>query len=270
MDDFENKDREDVDKENKEEEQQAVENGSGEPERPTPYEPEPLPDMSTVPPKPVDEDGIAEEPPLGIETGGEESEEYTAKDESRFGRLARQGLRWFLGFFIVFGIGFLVALFVMYRPTVREMNNLQSELDASETQVAELQAEMSDRESQLQAEISDLESQLQDIEELQSQLDDSELQMLVMRGRLAVSQARIALFSENENQFSLYWDTTADTLSRIKERLPSDQQDAISSLEQRMILVADEFQESPEAAQSDLEIVGNRLLELQDTLFGGP
>lgn len=265
MDDFENKNDE-----NNEDEVVNNEDMENESQQPTPYEPEPLPDMAEFPPVPEQEEGVAEEPPAEDESKEPEMEEPAVREESKVGRWARNSLRWVLGFFIVFGIGFLVALFALYRPDV---NSLKGELETANTEISALQSEI----DALQSEISDLEGQIQGLEgvqeqvdELQGQLDENEMEMLILRARQSVAQARIALFSENENQFSLYWDTTMDSLSRIKERLPSAQQDAISPLEQRMMLVSDEFQESPEAAQSDLEIVGNRLLELQDTLFGGP
>jgi TolA-binding protein len=189
-----------------------------------------------------------------------------AKDESRMGRLARTGLRWALGIFIVFGIGFLVALFALYQPAINETREVQSELESANEQIADLQAEV----SALEGEIDSLQGVQEQADELQAQLDENEVEMLILRARASVAQARLSLFTEEENQFTLYWDTTMDALSRIKAQLPSSQQDAIESLEQRMILVADEFAESPDAAQSDLEIIGNRLLELQDNLFGAP
>lgn len=237
-------------------------------ERPKPYEPEPVPEEESVLPPPVVEDGVAGEPPIppGSKLDEPQIDELAAKDESRVSTLARQSLRWILGFFIVFGIGFLVALFALYQPTVHEVNTYQAELQAADEKIDSLQSEIGNLEGQIR-ELEGVEAQVVD---LQSQLGENVLEMRILRTRLAVSEASQAILLDDAGRVTLYMNTATDTLALIKPELDADQMKIFDALEQRMQLAIDEYQESPDSAQADLEIIGTRLLELQDALFGGP
>lgn len=228
---------------------------------------------------PIKSPGDVVEPPAQapisetVETVVEpESEPEKSKKEGRVRRFFRNLLRWTLSILILFGIGFLVAVFVLYRP---EVASYQSQLDQAKTDLVVAQDQLSASRTEYENQIADLENQVAtltplavDNEGLLAMQDGYLLQIAVLDARLDVANAQLAIGGDDTARARVMLTRTADTLKTIGELLPENQKDVAASMEQRLTLVLDELEDDPFAAQSDLDVLEKSLLELEDALFG--
>jgi hypothetical protein len=183
------------------------------------------------------------------------------KEESDARRFFRRALRWTLGLMIVFGLGFIAAIFSLYRPEVQgyrqRLKGLQNDLQAAEARIAEL-------EERVEA-LAPLEAQN---EVLLAAQGDYELHVAILEARVDVTNALLALAEEDMPLARVSLQRTGEALEAIESLLPIDQRDIVVAMEQRLDLVRTEIEEDSYAAQSDLDVLAKRLLELEDSLFG--
>ncbi|MBL7163410.1 MAG: hypothetical protein ISS57_12450 [Anaerolineales bacterium] len=228
--------------------------------------PEPLAEASEIaePVVPV------EEAPTEVAEPEPESEEEAPKEESKVRRFFRLLLRWTLGLLIVFGFGFLTAVYLLYRPEVqgtRELQNqIQSEQQAAEEQFAGLESEI----TALEGQIDDLNPLAVENEELLAAQGEFELHIAILDARVDVSNALLALAVDDPARARVSLDRTGEALATVSGLLPADQRAMVTSMEQRLELVLGEMEDDPYAAQSDLDVLSKSLLELEDALFGSP
>jgi len=228
--------------------------------------PEPLAEASEIaePVVPV------EEAPTEVAELESESEEEAPKEESKVRRFFRLLLRWTLGLLIVFGFGFLTAVYLLYRPEVqgnRELQNqIQSEQQAAEEQFAGLESEI----TALEGQIDDLNPLAVENEELLAAQGEFELHIAILDARVDVSNALLALAVDDPARARVSLDRTGEALATVSGLLPADQRAMVTSMEQRLELVLGEMEDDPYAAQSDLDVLSKSLLELEDALFGSP
>jgi len=195
-----------------------------------------------------------------IEQPEEEAiEEKAPKEESKARRFFRQALRWVLGVLIVFGLGYLTAIFALYRPTTQELSRASGELEAARDQIATLEARVE--------ELKPLETKN---EELLAAQDEYELHIAILNARLDVAMARLALVQGDIAKAQITLRNTDDTLAKIKTLLPEAQSDVVTAMEDRLELTLSEIEEDPYAAQSDLDVLATNLLQLEDSLFSSP
>ncbi len=213
---------------------------------------------------------LAEEAPAEAPEPEPEPEAEAPKQESKVRRFFRMTLRWTLGLLIVFGLGFLAAVYSLYQPEVQNnresLNQKQSELQAAEEQVAELE----DQILALEGQIDDLNPLATENEQLLSAQDQFELHIAILNVRVDVSNALLALAGDDPARARVVLDKTGEALERVSSLLPVDQREMVTSMEQRLELVLDEIEDAPYAAQSDLDVLAKSLLELEDALFGPP
>jgi len=197
-----------------------------------------------------------------------EPEEGAPKDESKARRFFRMLLRWTLGLLIVFGVGFLTAVYMLYRPEVqlnRELQNqLQSQQQAAEQQVAELESQI----GELEAQVDDLSPLAAENEELLAAQVEFEVHISILDARMDVSNALLALAMDDPAKARVSLDRTGETLANLSSLLPADQRGMVTSMEQRLELALTEIEADPYAAKSDLDVLAKSLLELEDSLFG--
>ncbi|MBL7164659.1 MAG: hypothetical protein ISS57_18890 [Anaerolineales bacterium] len=198
------------------------------------------------------------------------SEAEAPKEESKVRRIFRMLLRWTLGILIVFGVGFLTAVYMLFRPEVqsnRELQNqIQSEQQAAEEQFADLESQIAGLEGQ----IDDLNPLAIENEELLAAQGEFELHIAILDARLDVSNALLALAVNDPARARVSLEKTGDALATVSSMLPEDQRAMVTSMEQRLDLALTEMEDDPYAAQSDLDVLSKSLLELEDALFGMP
>ncbi len=200
-----------------------------------------------------------------------EPEPEQPKKTGRVRRFFRNLIRWTLSILIIFGIGFLVAVFVLYRP---EIEKYQSQLNQANSELAAVQDQMAVSLTEYENQIAELENQVAtltplavDNEDLLAVQDGYLLQIAVLDARLDVANAQLALVGDDAARARVVLTRTADSLKSIGELLPENQKEIATSMEQRLELVLDELEEDPFVAQSDLDVLEKGLLELEDALF---
>jgi len=226
---------------------------------------------SLIEPKPAEDDwtssDIVDEPQLlESEVETEPSADQVVpevKDESKARTFLRKLIRWSAGLLIVFGLGLILGIFVLYRPATQDIKQVDNDLSAANTQIEDLKSEM----SELEARIDYLQSLEDDNNRLLAEQTAFNLHVAILDARVDVANAVLALQEEDTAQARIILDKTSGTLDTISTLLEPELQDAVTAMKQRMELVMSEMEADPYAAQSDLDVLATKLLELEDGLF---
>ena len=192
------------------------------------------------------------------------------REESKARRFFRKLLRWTAGILIVFGFGFLLAVFTLYQPARDETDRAQREFSQAGLQITDLNSQISDLEGEIAGQANSIGNLRTENEELIAVQDGFNLQIAVLMARLDVANAKLAMLDDDVAQARLILEGTGETLKAIKTLLPVDQRDVISPMEQRLSLVLDETETDPFAAVSDLSVLEAQLLQLESNLFDQP
>ena len=187
------------------------------------------------------------------------------KEESKARRFFRKTLRWTLGLLIVFGLGFTVAIFALYQPTLQKVEQGKSELAQANGQIENLAGQITNLEGEIES-LQALEDQNQELTAAQK---DRDLYISILNARLDVANALLSLGEGDAAQARIILDKTAETLDTIKIMLEPDQREVVTAMQQRLELVLTEMENDPYAAQSDLDVLATSLLQLENSLFGG-
>lgn len=209
------------------------------------------------------------------ETGETTSEEplssevkTTEETQSRLHRVFRYGIRWAVGVLIIFGLGLLAGIFLLYRPAVQEAENtatkMRDELATANQRIDELENKISN----LNNEIASLQPLQEKNQELVVENERLRLHIAILDARVDVSNAQLALEVDDNAQARVVLNQTSRTLNKIQELLNIEQKEVVDDLKQRLDLVMDELDDDPFAAKSDLDVLEIKLLQLEDALFG--
>jgi len=182
---------------------------------------------------------------------------------ARAGRAFRRGLRWLAFLLVIFGLGFLTAVFVLYLPAQQRLQQARQE---SETRVAEAKQEVSALETRV-ASFSGLEAANQKLED-QARLAD--LHVHILSARADISAALLALAEEDLPRASASLTKTGDTLASLEGMLEPEQQKLAQDMQERLELARREMGEDAFAARSDLGVLTNMLQELENAYFATP
>jgi hypothetical protein len=216
--------------------------------------------------QPVQEIGGVGEQEEGLPVS-EEQPETKIPTESKARAFFRKFIRWTAGILIIFGLGVITGIFTLYRPAVRESQQkaaqFSQEIQSAEGQIADLNAQISD----LNSTISGLETYKGKNEELLVEKSNLELHIAILNARLDVSNALIALNQDDPAQAQVILQMTSDNLDQITSYLPNDQKGVVTDLKTRLGLVLDAISTDPGTAQTDLDIIGSKLLQLEDSLL---
>jgi hypothetical protein len=197
-----------------------------------------------------------------------EEEAPPPKEESRIRRFFRRLIRWTAGLLIIFGLGFITAVFTIYYPKVNELDNSKAELSTSDTTIADLQ----DRVDSLQGQIDSITAQNANYEtrnqELLAEQNTLDLQLAILTARMDVANAQVALYAKNPVQGRIHLENTSNTLATIVTLLPAEQQDVVKPMQSRLELASGEIISDPQTAIADLTILASNLLELETSLLG--
>jgi predicted RNA-binding protein Jag len=196
-----------------------------------------------------------------IKTPSEEPEEtpQAVTPQSRARRVFQQILRWTFGILIIFGLGFLLAVFTLYLPTRQALNNKENSLRQSSQAVQDIQAKLADAK--------DIANELQ---VTQNDLNNATLHNAILGARIDVTGAQLAMAEKQPEKAHLVLGKTGETLKSLEKLVDKSQQKIVSDLESRLILATGEIDTNPYAAQSDLDVLATGLLELENAYFSTP
>ena len=196
------------------------------------------------------------------------------QEESRARRAFRRFLRWTLGLIIIFGLGFLTAVFTVYNSKVSELGQAQTKIVDANQAATDLQAQITGLENDIAAlntQITALNGKIDTLEaENQALLDQQhgyELRIALLDARSDVVGAQVELYEGNLPQARILLENTGNTLTLIESLLPEDLQSVISALQGRLELAIGEIETDPETAIADLSILAGDLLEIENALF---
>jgi hypothetical protein len=105
---------------------------------------------------------------------------------------------------------------------------------------------------------------------LRASLDEAELHVRLLSALTDVQAAQLNLALGEIDSARLSLSRTETKLEDLQELLPADQQGVVDGMIQRLNLVLDGMESDAFASQSDLEVLANSLLQLENTLFIAP
>lgn len=194
---------------------------------------------------------------------GKSPKQPEAEKESGFNRFIRRAARTLLVAGVLFAAGMVTSLVAFQRPKVTDL----------EGQVEDLSAQVTDLEGQVETLESEVDS-LQPFEEenrvLKVSLAESDLHVRVLSALKDVQAAQLALALGEVDAARLNLSRTEDKLEEMGALLPVDQQGVVEGMVQRLTLVLEGMDGDAFAAQSDLDVLENSLVQLENTLFTGP
>jgi len=168
----------------------------------------------------------------------------------------RRMFRILLVMLIVFGLGALVVIFTLYIP-------LREQLFSAESRIEELSDQNASEINSAKEEINRLSSFEDKFDETQAELDELLFQNLLLKIRLDLLSAKLALVSEDPQQASQALSETGGRIANLKKLAAVHQQKNVDNLETRLELVLSEIEEETFAAISDLEVMLDILEELE-------
>ena len=170
-----------------------------------------------------------------------------------------RALRWILGFLIVFGLGAAVALYLLYLPARKEAQNSQAQLQSANQKISELQKKVDS--------LTPMDTRNQ---ELQTQLDEANLHINILRARSDVATALTALAKNDPTKARVALSKTPQTLDSIAGLIKPDQKKAATDMQARLKLAQGEVGSNTFAAESDLNVLATSLMEIENSYFAGP
>ena len=186
----------------------------------------------------------------------EEPETQAVESESRLGRFFRRSLRWIVGAALVFALGILIVFVVRVRPQADQIRSLVRQSD-------EMQQEL----STAQARVEDLEPLQEQNEQLAAQLAESEQHLDLLAVLVDVTNAQLALMHDQPGAAEAALDGTDGRLESLQAGLDGQEADAVEGMRNRLGLVLEGLESDIFAAQRDLEIMANNLVELEQRMF---
>lgn len=209
--------------------------------------------------RPADEVALAEEEPLEIPPAFEEPPAAPAAEEKPPRRFVQRAFRWTVGLLIVFGLGFALAIFALFLPSMRQLDRAREELRAADQSIVDLNAQIGSL-SALEAENEALVGELQDVR----------LQVHILSALADVRAAQHSLAIDDPVQAKVHLTTTPEILQDLEDLVGTDQAEQVASMQDRLDLALREIDDDLFAAQSDLEVLANNLVQLENIYFATP
>jgi hypothetical protein len=179
------------------------------------------------------------------------------KPESRFGRFLRRALRWASAIVAVFGLGVAATWFNQVRPRINQVQVLEQGLATVEAQ-----------RDQLQAAVDELLGVQTENEVLRAELQETAGRLALLRVLIDVTSAQLGIAQEDPIAAKAALENTSGALEDLGEKLGPGEASTIVALQERLALALEEMEPDIFAAQRDLEILANSLLELERDQFG--
>lgn len=224
--------------------------------------------LQVSPEQPQKPDDLDQETP-------EEDQSSLPQEETRARRFFRKLIRWTAGLLVIFGLGFLTAVFTIYTPKVDELDQSQGDLNRAGSTISGLEDQISalqDQNAALEGQIDTLNQKIADLEDqnqtLLTEQGDFTLHIALLKTRADVISAQVELYDQNPAQARVLLANTDQNLTNIESLLPDDLKDVVTPLKTRLELAISEIDTDPETAIDDLGILAGDLLEIKNALFG--
>ncbi|MEK7682645.1 MAG: hypothetical protein AAB321_01205, partial [Chloroflexota bacterium] len=193
----------------------------------------------------------------GMGEAAEARPEAEPKAEGRLGRFLRRALRWAAAAGAVFALGVAATWFAQVRPRTQQIEALIQAL-----------AEVEAQRDQLQEQVAELEGVRSENKALQASLREAQARLDLLSILVDVTTAQLAIAEEDPIAAKVALEETDQTLRDLGEKLDPREASAIASLRERVGLVLGEIDADIFAAQRDLEVLANSLLEIEREHFG--
>jgi len=181
-----------------------------------------------------------------------------------------RALRWILGVLIVFGLGVILVVYIGLIPAQDRNDTINQELQSAQQRISDLQAQAQQEQDSLQAEIQRLQSFESENQELQAQLNRAELHVAILSAQNDVVNAQLALENEDATSANLALSQTSETLDTISALLEPNQREVVTTMKDRLGLAIQGVDTDTFAARSDLDVLYNDLIKLENTFFSQP
>ncbi len=194
----------------------------------------------------------------------------TTPPEARSTRLIKSSIRWIFGVLIVFALGFLSAVMLLYVPQRDEKSQILSNLAIADEKVTSLENKIIVLENQIEdqkTKQTELESQ---VVELMEERKSTDIHLLILSTSADINAARVALLTDDVANVSVHLANTKDTLEKLIGLVNREQADNVTAMINRLTLVLDEMEDDPTTALHDLEVLANNLTTLENALFVRP
>jgi hypothetical protein len=201
----------------------------------------------------------AEEPP--VDDSRERDTDLSAPStppETRSQRFFRLAIRWIAGFLVVFALGVLAAVWLIYRPAAQQLSLIQTELGVANQRIAELEAEV--------ARLTPLDTRNQ---ALQEELAEADLHIKILRALSDVNTARLSLANEDIPGARAQLTNTPRTLKELEQSIGANQKGMVGAMLNRLELALAEVERDAFAAESDLNVLATNLVQLENIIFSG-
>lgn len=178
------------------------------------------------------------------------------QEESRTGRIVRRSLRWIAGLAFVFALGVLVVFFARVRPQSDQIRSLQRQLDESQQEL-----------STAQARVEDLEPLQDENQRLVDRLAETEHHLELLEVLVDVTSAQLDIARDQPEAASAALEETDAKLEALLEGLEGQNAETVRGMRNRLELVLEGLDDDIFAAQRDLEIMTNNLVDLERQMF---
>jgi predicted negative regulator of RcsB-dependent stress response len=189
----------------------------------------------------------------GPSTEGEEK-----KEESRLAGWASRTLRYLVAVGVVFALGVAVVWLMRVQPQMREIRDLSQSRDSIQKELTSAQSEL---------------DQLRPLKDqnakLTSQLDEANRHLSLLSVLVDVTSAQLSLAQDQPLSAQAALKNTDSKMANLESGLSGTAATNVKGMRNRLGLIMNELQSGDRfAAQRDLEIVANTLVDLEKTLFG--
>jgi hypothetical protein len=170
---------------------------------------------------------------------------------SRFTLWLRRALGWALAVIVIFGLGAAANWWFQLRPKAAALDQATTQLEAANQELTTLRPVAAEA------------------EELRASLGRAERRGVALEALANVNDARVAVVGRNAAAARPPLARADVLLVRLKTLVEGEQADAITDLRARLTLAVGELDSDQFAAERDLEIVANNLVELAEQLGEG-
>lgn len=180
------------------------------------------------------------------------------KPESKMRRLLRRLFRWILGILIIFGLGFVTASWLLYRPARHAAEKAQAAAEAASRQAEVAQGQL----LEVQAQVKDLQHQLQQAQEA---AQAAQLKEVMAEAYANAYALRLALKDDDATGAHLHAEALAKALDALKNLVPPEHQAVVVDLQKQIADVQAKL-DSPNYADRQVRNIIHNLTTLKDLL----
>lgn len=187
------------------------------------------------------------------------SAEAPPKPPSRLGGFFRSSLRWIVAIVLVFALGVGAAWILQIRPQAQEIQRLQGELSAAQTELETVRADLQSAETENE----DLRAEVQDLREWEARATK---ELLVLDSLIDVTGAQLAMASDDVEAARSILSDLDTRLQSLEDAVSGADVAKVRAMRDRLELIQSELARNPFAARSDLEVLANDLNALRQVL----